>query len=113
MFLQATTPLLFLAVLLTLVSSGQAKNKHKYAAADDDAPSLAPPPALSAAAAANNRTAASSSVYYDQRQTGKYNINVNIKDVAIISIDPQQLAGNVGVSKYLRKPVKVTQHNQR
>lgn len=35
---------------------------------------------------------------YDQRQTGKYNINVNIKDVAIISIDPESLSTNVGVS---------------
>lgn len=45
--------------------------------------------------------AAAASVYYDQRQTGKYNINVNIKDVAIISIDPETLASNVGVSGIL------------
>lgn len=37
-------------------------------------------------------------VTYDQRQNGKYNINVNIKDVAIISIDPESLNSNVGVS---------------
>lgn len=31
-------------------------------------------------------------VLYDQRQTGKYNIHVSIKDVAIIEVDQNELA---------------------
>lgn len=45
-----------------------------------------------------NKTDASS--YYDQRQTGKYNINVNIKDVAFISLEPENLSANLGVSYF-------------
>lgn len=36
---------------------------------------------------------------YDQRQTGKYNIHVNIKDVKIISVDGEKFDGEFGVSK--------------
>lgn len=35
---------------------------------------------------------------YDQRQTGKYNIHVNIKDVKIISVDGEKFEGEFGVS---------------
>lgn len=40
---------------------------------------------------------ASPSTTYDQRQTGKYNIHVNIKDVSIIALESEDLAGTVGV----------------
>ncbi|XP_050084898.1 uncharacterized protein LOC126570876 [Anopheles aquasalis] len=33
---------------------------------------------------------------YDQRQNGKYNIHVNIKDVKIIAVDGENLEGNLG-----------------
>lgn len=33
---------------------------------------------------------------YDQKQTGKYNIHLNIKDVAIIALDADNLSGGVG-----------------
>ncbi|EAT43541.1 AAEL005024-PA [Aedes aegypti] len=33
---------------------------------------------------------------YDQRQTGKYNIHVNIKDVKIISVDGEKFEGEFG-----------------
>uniref|UniRef100_A0AAG5DEK4 DUF4794 domain-containing protein n=1 Tax=Anopheles atroparvus TaxID=41427 RepID=A0AAG5DEK4_ANOAO len=33
---------------------------------------------------------------YDQRQNGKYNIHVNIKDVKIIAVDGDNLEGNLG-----------------
>lgn len=36
---------------------------------------------------------------YDQRQTGKYNIHVNIKDVKIISVDGEKFDGEFGVRK--------------
>lgn len=37
------------------------------------------------------------SITYDQRQTGKYNIHLNIKDVSIIALEADGLAGSVGV----------------
>lgn len=43
------------------------------------------------------KNASNTALYYDQRQTGKYNINVNIKDVAIISLEPENLSSNIGV----------------
>lgn len=39
----------------------------------------------------------SPSTSYDQRQTGKYNIHVNIKDVSIIALEAEDLAGTLGV----------------
>lgn len=48
----------------------------------------------------NNKT---SSLFYDQRQTGKYNINLNIKDVAIITLDSENLSSDIGVSLFLFK----------
>lgn len=45
-----------------------------------------------------NNANASSSLFYDQRQTGKYNINLNIKDVAIITLDSENLSSDIGVS---------------
>jgi hypothetical protein len=35
---------------------------------------------------------------YDQRQTGKYNIHLNIKDVQIISLEGDNFDGGLGVS---------------
>lgn len=49
-------------------------------------------------ASPKNTTTSSSTLFYDQRQTGKYNINVNIKDVAFISLEPDNLSSNIGVS---------------
>lgn len=40
----------------------------------------------------NNNIESLSRVLYDQRQTGKYNIHVSIKDVAIIEADQNELA---------------------
>ncbi|KAM8713752.1 hypothetical protein ACLKA7_013992 [Drosophila subpalustris] len=40
----------------------------------------------------NNNNMESGRVLYDQRQTGKYNIHVSIKDVAIIEVDQNELA---------------------
>ena len=37
-------------------------------------------------------------VTYDQRQTGKYNINVNIKDVAIITLGSENVSSDIGVT---------------
>lgn len=34
---------------------------------------------------------------YDQRQSGKYNIHVNIKDVSIIAVEADELVGGLGV----------------
>lgn len=49
----------------------------------------------------SSKNTTKTSLYYDQRQTGKYNINVNIKDVAIISLEPENLSSNIGVSMVL------------
>lgn len=38
---------------------------------------------------------------YDQRQTGKYNIHVNIKDVKIISVDGEKFEGEFGVRRII------------
>lgn len=88
---------LVLLVAVASLSLASKHNKDKY-----DKPTAQPVATAEAIAellaSADNQSATSASVYYDQRQTGKYNINVNIKDVAIISIDPESLAGNVGVS---------------
>lgn len=82
-------------VLLVDVNSATTRSRDKY-------PYY--PASLKSSSSSNNDSdaassaASSASVYYDQRQNGKYNINVNIKDVAIISIDPETLAANVGVN---------------
>lgn len=39
-------------------------------------------------------------VLYDQRQTGKYNIHVSIKDVAIIEVDQNELADVSGKTSW-------------
>lgn len=83
--LSDATYLIFLTFLTTLLWTGCAAKKSS-SWRDKDKETLKPlPPTIT----------------YDQRQTGKYNINVNIKDVAIISIDPESLSSNVGVSRYL------------
>lgn len=42
-------------------------------------------------------SAPTSNTTYDQRQQGKYNIHLNIKDVAIITFDSDTISGELGV----------------
>lgn len=42
-------------------------------------------------------SAPASNTTYDQRQQGKYNIHLNIKDVAIITFDSDTISGELGV----------------
>lgn len=97
MFAKTRVHLVLVLLAVASLSLASKHNKDKY-----DKPAAQPAATAEAIAellaSADNQSATSASVYYDQRQTGKYNINVNIKDVAIISIDPESLAGNVGVS---------------
>lgn len=44
------------------------------------------------------RANAAGSTTYDQKQTGKYNIHLNIKDVAIIAVGSDDLSGGLGDS---------------
>lgn len=39
-------------------------------------------------------------VHFDQRQSGKYNLQVNLKDVQIIAVSGQTLGGDFGVRIY-------------
>lgn len=60
--------------------------------------SAQPTPSAESPLQLSSKNTTKTSLYYDQRQTGKYNINVNIKDVAIISLEPENLSSNIGVS---------------
>lgn len=40
-----------------------------------------------------------SNTTYDQRQVGKYNIHVNIKDVSIIALGAEDIIDNIGVNE--------------
>lgn len=55
--------------------------------------SAAAPSSASAPARAKQETGLTT---YDQKQTGKYNIHLNIKDVAIIALDADHLDSDVG-----------------
>lgn len=46
-------------------------------------------------------SAPASNTTYDQRQQGKYNIHLNIKDVAIITFDSETISGELGVCTIL------------
>jgi len=46
--------------------------------------------------APGGRGHAAGTTTYDQKQTGKYNIHLNIKDVAIIAVGSESLSGGIG-----------------
>lgn len=43
-----------------------------------------------------------SNTTYDQRQVGKYNIHLNIKDVSIIALSSEDLIDHIGVNIIMR-----------
>lgn len=47
----------------------------------------------------SRRKSQGNEVHYDQRQSGKYNLQVNLKDVQIIAVSGQALGGDFGVRK--------------
>lgn len=53
-------------------------------------------PLIDCGPVASRSSAAAGTTTYDQKQTGKYNIHLNIKDVAIIAVGSEDLSGGIG-----------------